>query len=251
MDHEHLRAQHGEDRLLAERFGHKRDGHYVEVGALDGEYLSNTYYFEKALGWTGVLVEPNPEQADLCRKHRPASHVATFAAVAPGHEGTVTLQVAEGNEGYSTLSANRTYSRILSERNLVTTPLVVEATTLDAILEEAAMPAIDIMTVDVEGHELEALRGLDLRRWQPTVLLVESASGAPSLRISWLLFRSGYARVRRVIVNDWYEQAPLIRRAGLLLWAYVSSIPTVTRIAARESLRAIGLLDAVRNRRRR
>ncbi len=244
-----LRAQHGEDRLLAERFSHRRDGHYVEVGALDGEYLSNTYYFEKELGWRGVLVEPNPTQAALCRTHRPASIVAQFAAVAPGHEGTVTLGVTEGDEGYSTLSPNRTYSRILSERDLVPTPVDVQATTLDRILDDAGLPSIDFMTIDVEGHELEALRGMDLGRWRPTVLLIESASGAPGLRMSWLLFRGGYARVRRVVVNDWYEQLPLLPRTGRLVMAYVTSVPDVLRITARETLRRLGLLERLRARR--
>lgn len=245
----HLRAQHGEDRLLAERFKFKRDGHYVEVGALDGDFLSNTYYFEKALGWTGVLVEPNPEQAALCQSNRPKSQVAIFAAVAPGQEGDVRLEVVEGNEGFSTLSANRTYSRILEERNLVTTPIEVQATTLDAILEKAALPAIDFVTIDVEGHELAVLQGFDLRRWKPTVILLESATGAPGLHISWRLFRGGYARVRRVVVNDWYEQQPLARRAGYLLLAYVTSIPGGARICAREILRSVGLLDKLRARR--
>lgn len=249
MNHQHLRAQHGEDRLLADRFGGKRHGYYVEVGALDGEYLSNTYYFEHALGWTGVLVEPNPSQAALCRKHRPASQVATFAAVAPGQEGAVTLEVAEGDEGYSTLSPNRTYRRILDERSLVTVPLEVEATTLDKILSQASLPSIDFITIDVEGHEFDALRGFDLGRWHPTVVLIESATGAPSWRISWLLFRKGYARVRRVVVNDWYERRPAPTRTALLVWAYLSSIPAVARISAREGLRAVGLLEKVRSHR--
>ena len=71
-----FRAQHGEDAQLAARFGNKRGGYYVEVGALDGEKLSNTYFFEKELGWTGVLVEADPRQAENCSKTRPGSVVA-------------------------------------------------------------------------------------------------------------------------------------------------------------------------------
>lgn len=251
MNAEHLRAQHGEDRLLAERFAAKRGGYYVEVGALDGDFLSNTYYFEKALGWSGVLVEANPAQAELCRANRPGSHVAAFAAVAPGDEGVATLEVADGNEGYSTLSANRTYSRILEERNLVMKPVEVRTTTLDAILEDAKPPQIDFVTIDVEGHERAVLAGFDVRRWKPTVILLEGASAAPSLPISWRLFRAGYARVRRVVINDWYEAQPLPRRIVSFTWSYVSSIPALARATAREILRSVGLLDALRARRAR
>lgn len=244
-----MRAQHGEDALLADRFAGKRDGFYVEVGALDGEFLSNSFYFEKALGWRGVLVEPNPVQAELCRRNRPGSIVANFAAVAPGGPATVTLQVAEGNEGYSTLSANRNYSRLLAERNIVTTGMSVKASTLDEILHDAQPAAIDFVTIDVEGHERDVLRGFDVARWAPAVVLVESAGGAPDVVVAWRLFRAGYARVRRVVINDWYEPRPPVARAGLLVASYLRSLPLLARSLVREALRATGLLEKVRARR--
>jgi len=37
----------------------KRDGFFVEAGAWDGEYLSNSLFFERERNWTGLLVEPN------------------------------------------------------------------------------------------------------------------------------------------------------------------------------------------------
>src|SRR4029077_1746907 len=59
---ESYRSQNGEDRWLEAHFGGKRSGFFVEVGAYDGVNLSNTYHFEQT-GWTGVLVEPDPEMA--------------------------------------------------------------------------------------------------------------------------------------------------------------------------------------------
>lgn len=48
-------------------------GFFIEVGALDGETFSNTLYFEKSLGWKGLLIEPNPESfAQLSSKNRKA-----------------------------------------------------------------------------------------------------------------------------------------------------------------------------------
>jgi FkbM family methyltransferase len=244
-----LRAQHGEDAQLAARFGHKQGGYYVEVGALDGEKLSNTYYFEKELGWTGVLVEADPRQAESCRATRPNSTVSNRAACAPGSPPTVTLQVAEGREEFSTLSANRVYSGILAERNITTQSIDVPAATLDQILEEAGTKRIDFVTIDVEGHELDVMRGFDLKRWQPTVVLVESAGGAPNVRIAVQLFRAGYARVRRIVINDWYEQLPFGTRVLRFALSYVLSTRELAHTVARETLRSLGLLDRVRARR--
>ena len=244
-----LRAQHGEDAQLAARFGHKRGGYYVEVGALDGEKLSNTYFFEKELGWTGVLVEADPRQAENCARTRPASVVANRAAVAPGAPASVTLEVAEGKEEFSTLSANRVYQGILKERDIVTHSIDVPTATLDTILEDAGTQHIDFVTIDVEGHELDVMRGFDLARWKPTVVMIESAGGAPNVRIAAQLFRAGYARTRRIVINDWYEQLPLPKRTVRLVLSYVLSIRSMVHTVARETLRSLGLLDKVRARR--
>ena len=49
----------------------KRKRFFVEAGALDGETISNTLYFEIKHNWTGLLVEPNPEYISLIvRKKR-------------------------------------------------------------------------------------------------------------------------------------------------------------------------------------
>ena len=48
-------------------------GFFIEAGAAGGEKLSNTLYFEIKYGWTGLLVEPNPDLLrELYSKHRNA-----------------------------------------------------------------------------------------------------------------------------------------------------------------------------------
>jgi hypothetical protein len=47
---------------LVKLFGRKkRGGFFIEAGAHNGVEASNTLYLEKKLGWTGILVEPNPQ----------------------------------------------------------------------------------------------------------------------------------------------------------------------------------------------
>ncbi|KAK7073882.1 hypothetical protein SK128_006577, partial [Halocaridina rubra] len=60
----------------------QRNGFFIEVGAIDGEYLSNTLYFERELGWTGLLIEPNTDTyQSLLLKNRKAYSVN--AALSP------------------------------------------------------------------------------------------------------------------------------------------------------------------------
>lgn len=53
----------------------------------------------------------------------------------------------------------------------------VPARTLSALLDESGMGAPDLIVLDLEGHELEALTGLDLERHTPRLLMVESLDG--------------------------------------------------------------------------
>lgn len=51
----------------------KKNGFFIEAGALDGEYLSNTLELEARYGWKGLLVEPDPKNlARLYSKNRKA-----------------------------------------------------------------------------------------------------------------------------------------------------------------------------------
>ena len=57
-DHEFY-SQLGQDLFVLIELGNKKEGFFIEIGAGDGFYLSNTYLLEKNFGWTGILVEPN------------------------------------------------------------------------------------------------------------------------------------------------------------------------------------------------
>ena len=51
-------SQFYQDLFVTFYFKDKRNGYFVEFGACDGKYLSNTYYLEKELNWSGILSEP-------------------------------------------------------------------------------------------------------------------------------------------------------------------------------------------------
>ena len=75
--------------------------------------------------------------------------------------------------------------------------------TLDDVLAEAQAPApIDLISLDVEGHELQVLDGFTLSRWKPRLILLEDHVG--DLTKHRFLSAQGYRLVRRVENNGWY-----------------------------------------------
>jgi FkbM family methyltransferase len=198
-----FRAQNGEDRWLDDFFEHKRNGFFIEVGAFDGVNLSNTYHFEQ-IGWTGVLIEPDPDKAALCRSSRPGSRTYQCAAAGSPEISEVTFFRVEAGEVYSTTRLTHDHARRIDQMGLASKPLSVPAKTLDSIIQEVGAPAIDFVSIDVEGAEMEVLRGFDIRRWQPTVVVVESNTKFRLPEVRDYFTSRGYAFRCSIDVNDFY-----------------------------------------------
>lgn len=200
-------SQFGEDRLLEKLFQGKRRGVCIEVGANNGVDGSTTLHFEE-LGWDCILVEPNPA---LCRELRARRRAQLFECAASSTSGTAILHVASGAEqshAVSALGDERKPAQILKEHGFWTDPVEVVTRRLDDILDEARPSAgIDFVSIDVEGHELELLKGFSLDRWKPVVLIVEDNSPVWESTVRDYLNARGYVRFRRTGVNDWYAHA--------------------------------------------
>jgi FkbM family methyltransferase len=189
------RSQNGEDALLWDLLADREHGFFVEAGAYDGYTFSVSYLFEGA-GWNGVLVEALADRAAECAQRRTSSKVVHAALSSPGSAPTATFARDSEIEWNSALAAGNQAGE------------TVDVTTLNAVLEGRTGP-IDFVVLDLEGHELAALEGFDLDRWQPRVLLVENNADDC---VRSLLERRGYAYVTPFAQNDLF-----IRRGELEL----------------------------------
>ena len=196
-------AQHGEDRWLEHYFRGAKSGFFVEVGAYDGLVLSNTFFLE-SLGWRGILVEPVPEKARRCRENRPHARVFECAAVAPGTPAEIQFDLVEGGEVYSTSAMTPEHAARLVEYGLTRRSIAVSTRTLDSILEEVAPKRVDFVSIDVEGAELDVLRGFDLDVWHPRVVMIEVNTPRRSDEIARLFRSAGYVYLTSLGINDVY-----------------------------------------------
>ena len=193
-----------EARLIAAFFSDRR-GYFVEVGANDPHARSQTFHLEQA-GWSGVLIEPQPELAGKLRANRTAK-VFAVACSAPENAGrAMPLHIAGP---LSALNRERMAPGAAPE-----TIIQVPVKTLDSVLEEAGThPGFDFLSIDVEGHEIEVLRGFDLARWRPRLILLEDH--VRDLAKHRYLTSRGYRIVRRYENNGWYVPRDAGLRPGL------------------------------------
>ncbi len=149
------------------------EGFFIEAGANDGFTQSNTYWLERFRSWRGVLVEPMPELAAEARVSRPNSIVFQCALVSSDACEKVRMRfgdlmsMVDGARDESWPA----YGTVLGWRDPY--ELDVDGRTLSSLLDEIDAPEVDLLSLDVEGFEVPALRGLDLNRHAPRYILVE------------------------------------------------------------------------------
>lgn len=181
-------AQAGQDTFVHDLIGDT--GYFVDVGAHDGIVHSNTYALEQ-LGWDGVCVEPNADAFNALMMSRLAGRSRIAIS---DHLGTVQFDGVRVGVGDA-----------------------IECETLTSLLETfEAPPVIDYLSIDVEGHELEVLAGMDFARWRVRLITIEhnlylEGPGRKNAIFDYLT-ELGFERVREDVVaegygpyEDWYR----------------------------------------------
>ena len=164
-------SQNGEDVVLWRALRHVGQGRYIEVGANHPCIFSVSMAFYQK-GWSGITVEPDPEFAQLQRRHRP-NDIMVEAAITATDGDSMTFHVVDGT-GLSTL--DEATARVHAYADYETHDITVPTRTLNSLLQEAGWRGQDIhfMSVDTEGSEKEVLESIDLSVWRPWVVLVEA-----------------------------------------------------------------------------
>jgi FkbM family methyltransferase len=162
-------AQNFEDVMLARAFPGAQ-GFYVDVGANDPDIDNVTRVFYER-GWSGINIEPLAANMEALRARRPRD-INLEIAVGES-EGSITFYEVGKWHGYSTTEP--AVAEQHRKDGLAVTERKVPLRRLSAVLDERAVgKTVDFLKIDVEGTELSVLRGLDLRRHRPKIILLES-----------------------------------------------------------------------------
>ena len=168
-------AQHGEDvQLVALLRSLGADGAYVDVGANHPFKLSNTYLMYR-LGWRGVCVDPLPRFKKLYERWRPDDQF--FNTAVGEFAGEIELHEFEWDP-LSTLDSSLAEQYIQGGfRRLRRVPVSVK--TIDQLLDESGITSpVSLLSIDIEGHELPALKSMSFDKWRPVVVCIEAVTAA-------------------------------------------------------------------------
>lgn len=170
-----------------------RDGFFVDVGSADGVLMSNSKRLEER-GWHGLCVDPFPTNM--------ASRTCTMLEEVVYSTAGQTMEFrAAGVIGGLEQTAG-SWREDAKDAPVVT----FTTTTLDDILDRNHAPEfVNYVSLDIEGAELEALRGWSPAKHRVGAFTIEHNFEEPKrTEIKQFLEARGYRRVRSVGVDDWY-----------------------------------------------
>ena len=174
---------------MLKTLGYKRNGTFVDVGAHDGEYNSNTALMERVYGWRGICIEANPSTHASLSRHRSCEAVDAVLG-----DGAVVDFCDLGEVGGIVGLENQAYS---VHREQATNQRAVRSVLLADVLDAVGAPrTIDYLSMDIEGAEFLVLRAFPFDRYHFRTITIEH--NAPHIgdgyqrRLRLLLESNGY-----------------------------------------------------------
>lgn len=170
------------DQFLEEYFPHK-NGYFIELGANDGISQSNTLFLEKYKNFKGVLIEPHPGNFEKCRKNRSKRNYyvmgacVSFNYVRPSMNFTYSNLMTISLEGETTIENPAQHAEkgkeFLGDESIF--QFSANTYTLNGILKQAKAPNnIDFLSLDVEGAEIEVIKGINFAEYRFKIICVET-----------------------------------------------------------------------------
>jgi len=153
------------DKKMLE-FINYENGFFIECGANNGIDQSNTWYFEKNLNWSGILIEPLNKQFWELKKNRSKKNKFFNLALCSSEIENILLMENNDLVSKSVIDSGKTANSNFES---------VNSQTLTKILDEVSAPSlIDFFSLDVEGFEDQVIKGINFDKYNFKYFLIET-----------------------------------------------------------------------------
>ena len=156
------------DLLVSYIFKSKKKGVYVDVGCNHPVYSNNTYLLYKK-GWRGINIDLDKKSIDLFNTYR--NDDFNLEAAVSSKVEDVELYFFHDKSPINTINKNLLNFQTAKPKKIKK----VTTKTLNSIIEKSpySEEEIDFLSIDVEGHELNVLKGFDLKKYAPKIIVIE------------------------------------------------------------------------------
>lgn|SRR5574343_246702 len=171
-------SQIGQDKFVDEFFNKKQNGVFIDIGAHDGVSHSNSYFFENFRNWTGICIEPGPNEFKSLSNSRRSININACISDYDGEsEFTYIEGYANMLSGLSEDYNDRHKSRIDNETNQYggnVTKIKMTVNKLQTVLDKYNIHEIDYCSIDTEGSEFNIIKSIDFSRTKIRIFSIEN-----------------------------------------------------------------------------
>jgi FkbM family methyltransferase len=193
------------DETLREYFpDYNYKGVFFDIGAYHPTEISNSYHFEKN-GWGCYCFEANTHLIPLLREYR--RNVFNYA-ISNENKDSVNFQIytvdSKSSPSFSSITINEEYKQIFYYNPEKIIEISVPQRTIDWIIENEIpnLYKIDIISLDIEGGELNCLYGFNFAKYKPKIILIENVVNTNL--VNEHICRFGYKLDKRIYYNEYY-----------------------------------------------
>lgn len=207
-EYKNSRSQSLQDLFVLSYHNFKKKGFFIEVGAYDGIFFSNTYLLEKKFKWSGILAEPSTRHFKSLKSNRKAK-IETNLLYSTSNKNLLFIEVLNTKNSSALFSGIDKYSSrdFLSQARKINKKYNVNTISLnDLLVKHNAPKIIDYLSIDTEGSEYEILRTFNFKKYKFKSITVEHNYSKNRHKIYKLLTSNGYKRVLQEIsgMDDFY-----------------------------------------------
>lgn len=175
-DYDEFYSQAGQDLLAYTYFKGKKDGFFIDIGAYDGVFISNTYLFEQ-LGWKGICVEADPDRFELLKNNRKCDCYNFAIHSKTGNKLNFITSNANALNVLEEQASNKHIERMKADGNQKELKTIeVDSITFDDLMSKnyPNIKHIDFLSIDIEGGELIVLETIDFNKYSFGLITVEN-----------------------------------------------------------------------------
>lgn len=198
-------SQYGQDELVfTEFFKSIASGNFpklfIDIGCNHPLVHSNSYFFEVNQGYKVLAVDALQEVGELWGKHR--QNAAFVNSAVGASDGEVSFDVFDGDDIDSMFSSVSGVSHHEVSNSFTTRTVKVRR--ISDILAERGIQSAGILSMDIEGYELQALQGIDFNKFLAYVFIIKnnSENGLGNNQIREIMINNGYIYFARIWNSD-------------------------------------------------
>ena len=187
-------SQGGVDLLVNKFFKNQTNGVYLDIGAYHPIKWSNTYLLHKK-GWNGINIDLDEHSIEMFKHFRTNDHNRQIAV--SDCKGYVDLYRYHKRSAVQTVSSDSAKKM----NNDILEKIKIKCDTLNSIIQNSPFKdkKIDFLSIDIEGHELAALKDFDFEKFGPKLVVIEYND--PEL----VSFEFQYQKIENIMKSQIYK----------------------------------------------